>query len=101
MQKGQFPATETAGSGQVTENSGLRNRIYPRVLVFAASRRNDSVNRKLAKVAAKHLGETGIATTLVELRDYPMPIYDGDLEAEGGVPAEVTAFQELMRAHDA
>lgn len=63
--------------------------------------RSDSVNRKLAKVAAKHLQQAGVPTTLVELRDYPMPLYDGDLEAEGGVPAEVTAFQELMRMHDA
>ena len=84
----------------MSESSGLQNRIYGRVLVFAGSTRNDSVNRKLAKVAAKQLQKTGVPATLVELRDYPMPIYDGDLEAEG-VPAQVTAFQELMRAHDA
>jgi NAD(P)H-dependent FMN reductase len=83
----------------VSENS--KNHITPRVLVFAGSTRNDSVNRKLAKVAAQQLREAGVPATLVELRDYPMPIYDGDLEAQGGVPAEVTAFQELMRAHDA
>ena len=82
----------------MSENS--KSQICPRVLVFAGSTRGDSVNRKLAKIAAKYLQEAGVPTTLVELRDYPMPIYDGDLEGEG-VPAKVTAFQELMRAHDA
>ena len=84
----------------MSESLGLKNRKGPRVLVFAGSKRNDSVNRKLAKVAAGHLQRAGVPATLVELRDYPMPIYDGDLEEEG-VPAEVTAFQELMRAHEA
>ncbi len=84
----------------MSENSGLHKRAYPRVLVFAGSTRSDSVNRKLAKLAAQKLGDTGIPVTLIELRDYPMPLYDGDLEAEG-MPTGVTAFQELMRAHDA
>ena len=84
----------------MSENSGLQKRTYPQVLVFAGSTRNDSVNRNLAKIAATQLGEAGIPATLLELRDYPMPLYDGNLEAEG-IPAKVTAFQELMRAHDA
>jgi chromate reductase, NAD(P)H dehydrogenase (quinone) len=84
----------------VSEYPSLNSRTYPQVLVFAGSTRNDSVNRKLARVAAKRLKDIAVSATLVELRDYPMPIYDGDLEAEG-TPSEVTAFQELMRAHDA
>ena len=85
----------------MSEILGLNDRKYPQVLVFAGSTRNDSVNRKLAKVAAKQLKEADIPATLVELRNYPMPIYEGDFEIEGGTPAEVTAFQELMRAHQA
>jgi NAD(P)H-dependent FMN reductase len=83
----------------VSEKS--KSQIYPRVLVFAGSTRSDSVNRKLAKVAAVQLEKAGVSATLVELRNYPMPIYEGDREAEEGAPAEVTAFQELMRSHDA
>jgi len=71
------------------------------VLVFAGSARTGSVNRKLASAAAQQLENANISTTLVELSDYPMPIYNGDLETEGGIPATVTAFQELMRTHDA
>jgi chromate reductase, NAD(P)H dehydrogenase (quinone) len=85
----------------VSEKQSGEDRRQPRVLVFAGSTRQNSVNRKLAKAAAKQLEMAKVPATLVELRDYPMPIYDGDLEAETGVPAEVTAFQELMRAHDA
>lgn len=85
----------------MSQNQSSNGRKYPQVLVFAGSTRNNSVNRKLAKVAARQLEAAGVSTTLVELRDYPMPLYDGDLETEGGFPEEVTAFQELMRAHDA
>lgn len=85
----------------MSQNQSSNGRKYPQVLVFAGSTRNNSVNRKLAKVAARQLETAGVSTTLVELRDYPMPLYDGDLETEGGFPEEVTAFQELMRAHDA
>lgn len=88
-------------SSSLSENAALKDRKYPRVLVFAGSTRQDSVNRKLAKVAARQLEKAEIPATLVELRDYPMPIYDGDLETEAGVPATVAAFQELLRSHEA
>jgi chromate reductase, NAD(P)H dehydrogenase (quinone) len=52
----------------------------PRILVFAGSTRADSYNKKLARATAEALQRTGVETTLVDLRDYPMPIYDGDLE---------------------
>jgi NAD(P)H-dependent FMN reductase len=73
----------------------------PRVLVFSGSTRVGSVNRLLAQAAARALSETGISTRLVDLRDYPMPLYDGDLEAEGGAPQSVLDFQRLVREHDA
>jgi len=73
----------------------------PRVLVFAGSLRNGSLNRLLAREAAAALARTGLEVTLADLRDYPMPIYDGDLEAAAGAPEGANAFKELVRAHDA
>ncbi len=73
---------------------------HPRVLVFAGSRRADSFNRKLARAAAAALQRRGLETTLADLRDYPMPIYDGDLEAADGLPPNAKAFKELLRSHD-
>ncbi len=73
----------------------------PRILVFAGSTRADSLNRKLARATAEALQRTGLQTTLADLRDYPMPIYDGDLELAEGLPPHAKAFKELLRSHDA
>jgi chromate reductase, NAD(P)H dehydrogenase (quinone) len=73
----------------------------PRVLVFAGSIRSGSLNRKLARAAAAALERQGLPVTLADLRDYPMPIYDGDLEASAGLPQPAKAFKELLRSHDA
>lgn len=72
----------------------------PKILVFAGSTRNDSFNRKLARQAAEAFQRAGLATTLAELRDYPMPMYDGDLETTSGLPERAKAFKELVRGHD-
>jgi NAD(P)H-dependent FMN reductase len=72
-----------------------------KVLVFAGSTRGDSVNKKLAKAAGEELRHAGLDTTLVDLRDYPMPLYDGDAEAAEGMPERAWAFRELVRSHDA
>jgi chromate reductase, NAD(P)H dehydrogenase (quinone) len=37
--------------------------------------------------------------TLLDLRDLPMPIYDGDIEAQEGLPANARAFKQLLREH--
>jgi len=71
-----------------------------KILVFAGSIRKDSLNWKLARAAARRLGQAGLEVTLADLRDYPMPMYDGDIEA-AGMPAEARAFRELLKQHDA
>jgi NAD(P)H-dependent FMN reductase len=75
--------------------------VKPRVLVFATSNRTGSFNRKLAVAAAAELERHGLEVTLADLRDYPMPMYDGDLEASAGMPEAAKAFKRLMRTHDA
>jgi chromate reductase len=76
-------------------------RVKPHVLVFAGSIRSGSLNRKLARTAAAALERQGLDVTLADLRDYPMPIYDGDLEASAGMPEAARAFKNLVRANDA
>ena len=58
----------------------------PRVLAFAGSARADSFNKRLLRVAARGVEAAGSPCTLIDLRDYPLPIYDGDLEAAEGLP---------------
>jgi chromate reductase len=71
-----------------------------RALVFAGSIRTDSLHRKLARAAAEELRRRGIEVTLADLRDYPMPLYDGDLEADKGLPESAREFRNLLASHD-
>jgi len=73
--------------------------IEPRILAFAGSLRTGSFNKKLAAVAAGAAREAGAEVTLVDLRDYPMPIYDGDIEANEGLPENARALKRLFVAH--
>jgi chromate reductase len=94
-----------ASSGDLNASDTLMSRYLiddrPRVLVFAGSTRADSFNRKLARATAEALVRTGVEVTVADLRDYPMPLYDGDREAAGGIPPLAKAFKELLRSHDA
>jgi chromate reductase, NAD(P)H dehydrogenase (quinone) len=71
----------------------------PKILAFAGSTREGSHNKRLIKVAAEAARAAGAEVMLIDLRDYPMPPYDGDLEAEA-LPAPVVALKELFKAHD-
>jgi chromate reductase, NAD(P)H dehydrogenase (quinone) len=72
----------------------------PRILVFAGSARKASLNKKLARLAAAAAREAGGDVTFVDLDDYPMPLYHGDLEAAEGMPANARKLRELFLAHD-
>ena len=72
-----------------------------RVLVVAGSTRTDAFSKKLARAAVRSVEQAGAQATLVDLRDYPMPLYDGDLETTGGLPEHAVRLRELLKAHDA
>jgi len=71
----------------------------PRILAFAGSLRRDSFNKKLVRLAAEKAREAGAEVTLLDLRDYPLPVYDGDLEEESGLPAKALELKEIFKAH--
>ena len=71
------------------------------LLVFAGSLRTGSLNKKLARVVADLARAAGAEVTLLDLRDYPVPVYDGDLEDTDGLPATVRALKAHVLAHDA
>lgn len=72
----------------------------PRILAFGGSLRRESYNQKLAAVAAAGAREAGADVTLVSLRDYPMPVFDEDLEAESGMPESAKTLKALFAEHD-
>ena len=71
-----------------------------RILVFAGSARRESLNKKLARVAAGFARAAGGEVTFLDLDDYPMPVYHGDLEAAEGMPANGVKLREVFIAHD-
>jgi len=74
--------------------------MSPRILAFAGSSRRDSVNKKLLAAAVSAAREEGHEITPIDLKDYEMPLYDGDLEAAEGVPEAAKRLKNLMREHD-
>ena len=60
--------------------------MSPRILVVPGSARLESVNRRLAAEAARLLALTSATVTLLDLADYPLPLFDGDAEEDEGVP---------------
>jgi NAD(P)H-dependent FMN reductase len=72
----------------------------PKILAFAGSIREGSHNKRLIQVAAEAARAAGAEVTLIDLRDYPLPPYDGDVEANEGLPAAAAALKELFKTHD-
>ncbi|WP_298933429.1 NADPH-dependent FMN reductase [uncultured Ramlibacter sp.] len=71
-----------------------------KVLVFAGSTRQNSYNRRLAKLTAAMVRSSGAEATHIELGDFDIPMYNADLEARG-TPADVVRLKELGHAHPA
>jgi NAD(P)H-dependent FMN reductase len=72
----------------------------PRILAFAGSTRTDSFNKRLVKIACGGARAAGADVTLIDLRDFPLPLYDGDLEAKDGLPANARKLKDLFLAND-
>jgi chromate reductase len=72
-----------------------------KVLVFAGSARRDSLNKKLARVAADAVRAAGGEATFVDLDEFPMAVYHGDDEAKNGMPEQAKRLREIFLAHDA
>jgi chromate reductase len=72
--------------------------MVARILAFAGSARRDSWNRKVLAVAAAGARDAGAEVTVVNLGDYPMPIYNADWHEEHGVPPAMLELRGLMMA---
>jgi len=67
-----------------------------KVLLFSGSTRTDSYNKKLIVEAANLVYELGAIPTIIDLKEYPIPLYDGDLEAESGMPENARLIRKEM-----
>ncbi len=71
----------------------------PRILALGGSLRRDSFNQKLAAIALAGAREAGADTTLISLRDFPLPLFDTDREAAEGMPEAAGKLKVLFREH--
>jgi chromate reductase len=72
-----------------------------KILVIPGSLRTGSLNAKLAAVIAHEVAQAGAEVTRISLADFPLPIYDGDLQAKSGVPKHAVNLKRMMAAHHA
>ncbi|MCC7479738.1 NAD(P)H-dependent oxidoreductase [bacterium] len=71
-----------------------------KLLAFCGSLRSASLNRKVLNLAVQTAHSRGAEVTQIDLREYPMPPYDGDIEEQQGLPDGVRALVELIHASD-
>ena len=72
-----------------------------RVLVFSASLREESLNGKLAALAASVASESGAAVDFASMHEFDVPSYDGDVEASKGIPEGAQELRRRLIANDA
>ncbi|WP_417242876.1 NADPH-dependent FMN reductase [Celeribacter sp.] len=68
--------------------------------MFAGSARKASTNKRLAALAARTAREAGAEVTLIDLADFDMPIYNGDIETDSGLPENAKRLKQLFVEHD-
>jgi NAD(P)H-dependent FMN reductase len=71
----------------------------PRILAFAGSARVDSYNAQLVQIAAAGAQAAGAQVTVLDLREYPLPLFNEDLEREG-TPENATKLKQRFIDHD-
>jgi chromate reductase len=72
----------------------------PRILAFSGSTRTDSYNHRLVQVAAEGARAAGAEVTLLDLKEYPLPLLDQDLEQQQGIPENAVRLKRLFLDHD-
>jgi len=70
-----------------------------KILAFAGSVRSGSFNRKLVRIAAQGARAAGAQVSEIDLREISMPLYDGDIEREQGLPPNAKLFKRLLIEH--
>jgi len=73
--------------------------MSPKILAFAGSTRTGSLNRQALDVAVQGARDAGAEVTLIDLRDYSLPIYNGDLEQSHGIPEAAVRLKALFKSN--
>ncbi|MGH7956945.1 MAG: NADPH-dependent FMN reductase [Opitutaceae bacterium] len=71
----------------------------PRILAFSGSARRESLNKKLLAVAVAATRAAGAEVTVHDFKEFPIPMYEGDLEDAEGIPANAQKLIDLVTQH--
>jgi chromate reductase, NAD(P)H dehydrogenase (quinone) len=88
-----------AGTSPAMTKSETLPMATPKILVIPGSTRIGSHNVKLAALAAKELTLIDAEVTRISLQDYPLPIYEAELDARVGQPANALMLKQMIMAH--
>ena len=72
----------------------------PKILAVAGSYREHSYNKRVLNIAAEGARGAGADVTIIDLRDFPLPIYDADLQADGAFDENALRLQDVFNDHD-
>ena len=70
-----------------------------KILAFAGSARRDSFNKRVLSIATRSARAAGAEVNEIDLGDFPLPLYDGDLERASGLPENAVRLRQLMLEH--
>ncbi|WNC72571.1 NAD(P)H-dependent oxidoreductase [Thalassotalea psychrophila] len=71
-----------------------------KILAFSGSARKNSFNQQLVSIAASGAQAAGADVNVINLLDFPMPIFNQDDETENGMPKFAQQFKKLISEHD-
>jgi chromate reductase, NAD(P)H dehydrogenase (quinone) len=72
----------------------------PKILAFSGSSRKGSYNQTLVRIAALGAQQRGAEVTLINLADYPLPMFDQDIEKSEGIPKQAQTLKKLFSGSD-
>ena len=70
-----------------------------KLLFFSGSIRKGSLNQKLATYVHRLAVEKGYAADMLSLADYPLPLYNADLQNEQGFPEDLKRLKAKIEAY--
>ena len=69
-------------------------------ITLCGSLRKDSINEILRRHMSMRLREAGVAVTDIDLGDFPMPLFNQEIEDAGDSPEAAKRLADLFRSHD-
>lgn len=78
----------------------MSHNLAVKILVFSASLRENSLNDRLASLAARTVESHGGSVDRASMTDFDCPSYDGDEERDGHIPDGAVRLRDRLLASD-